>query len=236
MSQRTRVYRYDFRGHLLIPAAASGAGTPFVKADTSSAGSPTVQGANAGGLALTLDSTTEVQNVCVYMGDVLPFDIDDLVRCEIIAKGVATQDSATSMAFGLASARNDAIDSIAAHASFRTIGSNDVVVETDDGTNDKDDIATGVTLVAQFKRFAIDFTGIQTREPPLTSLGGKGNVAFLAGNSYGQLRRVASGTLFDMSNYSSGLQLYFQIQKTSDNNTDALTILEASVEVKLPYS
>jgi len=111
-----------------------------------------------------------------------------------------------------------------------------VVVETDDGTNDKDDIATGVTLVAQFKRFAIDFTGIQTREPPLTSLGGKGNVAFLAGNSYGQLRRVASGTLFDMSNYSSGLQLYFQIQKTSDNNTDALTILEASVEVKLPYS
>lgn len=236
MSQRTRNYQYDFRGHHLIPATASGAGTPFVKADTSAAGAPTVVGVDGGGVALTLAADVEVENLCLYMGDKLPFDIDDIIRAEFVVKGVAAQDSATQMAFGLCSARNDTIDSLAAHASFRTIGNNDVVVESDDGTTDKDDIATGITLGATFKRFAIDFSGMLTKEPPALSVGGKGNVQFFGGNSYGQLRRLASGTVFDMSAHTTGLQLYFQIQKTADSNVDALTVLECCIEVKLPNS
>jgi len=235
MSRQTRKYHYDFRGELALAAAGSGAGGPFVKADTSSAGAPTVGGLAGGGLRMLLASTTEVENLCVYMGDVLPFDIDDIISFEIVAKTIATLDSATSIAFGLCSARNDAIDSLAAHASFRCIGSNSVVVETDDGTNDNDDVATGLTLGATWKRFRMDFASRNTTiEPPSVSKGRKSNIEFYGANDNGSLRRVASGTRFDMSNYSSGLQIYAQLQKTSDANTDNLDILEACIEVSLP--
>jgi hypothetical protein len=232
MALQTRKIHYDFRGEIALAAAGSGAGGPFVKADTSASGSPTVGGLTGGGIQLKLASTSEVENLCVYMGDVLPFDIDDLISVEIIAKTVATLDSATSIAFGVCSARNDAIDSLAAHASFRCIGDNNVVVETDDGTNDNDDVATGLTLGTSWKRFAINFAERNTTmEPPSVSLGRKSNIGFYGANNNGSLRRVASGTRFDMSNYTSGLQLYAQIQKTADTNVDSLDILEMTVEV-----
>jgi len=235
MSQQTRVYRYDFRGHQLIPATASGAGTPFVKADTSAAGAPTMVGLNGGGIRLLLAADVEVENLCLYMGDILPFDIDEIIRASFIAKTIAALDATTQIAFGLASARNDDIDTIAEGAIFRCIGDNTVVVETDDGTNNNDDVATGLTLGATWKRFEINFAErITTVEPPSVSTGRPSNIGFYGANTYGSLRRVASGTRFDMSNYSSGLQLFAQIQKTADANTDNLDILEMEVEVNLP--
>lgn len=234
MARSTRCYRYDFRGEVAIAAAGSGAGGPFVKADTSVAGSPTVGGLAGGGVRLAFDSQAEAQNLCLYMGDVLPFDIDDIIRMSVIAKTVAALDSATSLAFGLASARNDAIDSIAEAALFRCIGDNNVVVETDDGTNNNDDVATGLTLGAAWKRFSIDFASRNTTiEPPSVSSGRKSNVEFYGSNDNGSARRVASGTRFDMSNYSGGLQLFAQLQKTSDANTDYLDILEFEIEVNV---
>lgn len=235
MSRQTRKYKYNFRGEHALAAAGSGAGGPFVKADTSSSGAPTIGGLNGGGLRMLLASTNEVENLCVYMGDILPFDIDEIIAVEFVVKTIASLDSATSLAFGLCSARNDAIDSLAAHASFRCIGDNSIVVETDDGTNDNDDVATGLTLGATWKRFRIDFASrITTLEPPSVSKGRKSNIEFYGANDNGSLRRVASGTRFDMSNYSSGLQLYWQLQKTADTNTDNFDILEAMVEVNLP--
>jgi len=235
MAQSTRKYRYDFRGELAIAAAGSGAGGPFVKADTSAVGSPTVSGLVGGGVRLALDPEAEIQNLCLYMGDVLPFDVDEIISVDIIARTVAALDSATSLAFGLAAARNDAIDSIAEAALFRCIGSNAVVVETDDGTNDNDDVGTGLTLDATWKRFAINFAERNTTvSPPSVSLGRKSNIGFYGGNAHGSQRRVASGTRFDMSNYSGGLQLFAQLQKTADANTDSLDILEMCVEVNLP--
>lgn len=235
MSLQTRKIHYPFRGELALAAAGSGAGSPFVKADTSAAGAPTVGGLTGGGLRMLLAADAEVENLCVYMGDVLPFDIDEIISVEFIVKTVAALDPASQVAFGLCSARNDAIDSLAAHASFRCIGSNAVVVETDDGTNDNDDVATGLTLGATWKRFRMDFASRNTTiEPPSVSKGRKSNIEFYGANDNGSLRRVASGTRFDMSNYSGGLQLYFQLQKTSDTNTDNLDILEATVEVNLP--
>lgn len=182
-------------------------------ADTSSAGTPTytVGGVN-GEATLAFDSQAEVQNVCLYQSDVLNYDIDLLQRIEFRVKVTAavggTLDSATSVAIGLASARNDAIDSITAHASIRAIGSNAIVVETDDGTTDKDDVATGVSFVSgTYKKCVIDFTG------------GSENVKF-----YIDGVRVAASTTFDMSAYTSGLQPYCQLQKTADANVDSVTI------------
>ena len=235
MSRQTARIKYHFRGEQALAAAGSGAGNPWVKADTSSAGSPTVGGLAGGGLRMILASTTEVENLCVYHGDVLSFDIDDIISAEFAVKTVATLDSATSIAFGLCSARNDDPDSLAAHASFRLIGSNSVLVETDDGTNDNDDVATGLTLGTGWKRFKIDFASRNTTiEPPSVSKGRKSNIEFYGSNDNGSLRRVASGTRVDMSNYSSGLQPYFQLQKTSDNNTDNLDLLYCIIEVGLP--
>jgi len=238
MSLQTRTYRYDFRGHHLIPTTAGNLGSPFSKADTSSAGAPTMLGLTGGGVRLLLASDNEIENLCLYMGDILPFDIDELISVEFVCKTVAAIDATTMLAFGVASARNDAIDTIGEQALFRMIGADSttaVVVETDDGTNNNDDVATGMTLGTTWKRFKIDFTErVTTQEPPTLSTGSKTNIGFYIANDNGSLRRVASGTQFNMTNYSGGLQLFAQIQKTADTNTDNLDILEATVEVKLP--
>ena len=235
MSKSSREYRYSFRGHNQIPLAAANVGGPFSKADTSAAGSPTIGGLAGGGLRLALDATNEVQNLCLYMGDVLPFDIDEIISVAIIAKTSATLNAVSSIAFGLASARNDAIDSIAEAALFRCIGNNNVVVESDDGTNNNDDVATGLTLGATWKKFQLEFASRNsTMEPPSVSLGRKSNIEFYGANDHGSHRRVASGTRFDMSNYAGGLQLFAQIQKTANVAADSLDILEMCVEVSLP--
>ena len=235
MARQTRKYCFDFRGHNVIPLAASNVGSPFSKADTSANGTPTMLGLLGGGLRLALEATNEVQNLCLFMGDVLTFDIDEIISFEIIAKTGASLNAATSLSFGLASARNDAIDSIAAHASFRCIGNNNVLVETDDGATDLDDIATGLTLGTNWKRFRIDFASRNTTvEAPSVSRGRRSNIEFYGANDNGSQRRVASGTRFDMTNYSSGLQIYAQIQKTASTAADFLDILEVCVETNLP--
>lgn len=235
MAKQTRLYRYDFRGHQEFPATASGAGTPWVIADTSAAGAPSFGGLTGGGYRMAFSNTNEIQNLCLYFGDVLSFDIDEIISAYFIMKTAAALDAATQLAFGLASARNNAIDSITEAALFRCIGNNSVVVESDDGTTNHDDIATGLTLGATWKRFSINFAErVSTMEPPSLSKGRKSHIGFYGANDHGSARRVASGTRFDMSEYAGGLQPFLQIQKTADTNTDNLDVLEIGVEVNLP--
>ena len=117
----------------------------------------------------------------------------------------------------MASARNDAIDSIANHASFRLIGSNSLVVETDDGTTDLDDKATGQSLSTTYKRFLIDFTG------------GKSDVKFYVNGI-----RCAASTTFSMAAATGSLQPYVQIQKTADSNVDFVHVDYVEVKAKRP--
>ena len=110
----------------------------------------------------------------------------------------------------MASARNDAIDTIGEAALFRVIGSGsttNLVVESDDGTNNNDDIATGTTLVNAYKKLVISFAN------------GTADVRFYVDGA-----RVAASQLFDMSNYTGGLQPYFQLQKSSDANANSVVI------------
>jgi hypothetical protein len=196
----------DFLGPQTLTASPGGSDLWDV-ADTSSAGTPTyVVGGTNGELTITLASTSEVENVCLFQSDVLNWDIDKLIHAEFRVKTVASLDSATSLAFGMCSARADDPDALAAHASFRLIGSNAIVCESDDAVTDKDDVATGTTLVATYKKFVIDFQD-------------KTDVKF-----YVDGVRVAASTTFDMSGYTAGLQPYVQIQKTADTNTDSVVI------------
>lgn len=203
---------FDFVGGPSSFTATAADNSPWRIADTSAAGTPTYAlgntGDDIGALTITFDSTNEIQNVCLYQGDILQYDIDACVDFNFRVKmGQATPDSATSLAFGVCSARNDAIDSIAAHASFRLIGSSAIVVETDDGTTDLDDKATGKTLVAAYQTFQISFAK------------GKSDVRFFVNGN-----PVATSVTFDMSAYTAGLQMYLQFQKTADTNVDAVTI------------
>lgn len=197
----------DFLGPQTLTASPAGSDRWDI-ADTSSAGTPTytVGGIN-GEATLAFDSQSEIQNVCLFQSDVLNYDIDKLISIEMRVKTTATLDSTTSLAFGLASARNDAIDSIAEAALFRLIGDNTLVVETDDGTTNNDDVATGASLSSTYKRFVISFES------------GTSDVRFYVDGA-----RVAASTTFDMSGYTAGLQPIVQIQKTADTNTDSVTV------------
>lgn len=235
MSVRTAIDRFRFRGAMLIPATASSDAGLFTKAITGAA-PPTVSVPSGGAAALAMTVDTQVQNACLYMGDVLPYDIDDLIRVEFIAKVSQTLDAASMLAFGVTGARNDAIDSIAQAALFRAIANNTIVLETDDGTNEVDDGGSdGGLITTSYKRFVIDFaSGVKTQSAPSLSLGGKADVQFYIDNANGSLRRVAKNTSHSMAAYSGNLQLFAQIQKTSADDLGTLSILQVEVEYKLP--
>ena len=208
----------DFFGAGTFLAAPLG-GDLWDITDTSTAGTPTyvyVDGSSSGEVALDFDSQEEIQNVCLSNKDILQFDIDKIQGAEFRVKmNQAAVDATTQVAFGLAGDRNDAIDTIAQAALFRVIGADSttaVVVETDDGTTNNDDVATGQTLINAYKTFKIDFSQ------------GTSDVRFFMDDGNGSLKRVAASTTFDMSAYTGSLQAYVQLQKTADANTDGVTI------------
>lgn len=178
--------------------------------DTSSAGTPTYL-CSADGAVLTLAANSEAEIVTLYQNDVLIWLANKLQHVEFVLK-VSGIDSVTTLVAGLASAQNDTADSVAANAWFRMEGSastSALVVETDDGTTDLDDKATGTTLAAVEKTLRIDFTN------------GLSDVRFFVDGE-----RVAASTTFDLSALSSsqGLQPFVQLQKASGTGTPAVTI------------
>jgi hypothetical protein len=82
-----------------------------------------------------------------------------------------------------------------------------VTAESDDGTIDRDDIATGQTLGTTYRKFGIDFSK------------GKSNVRFFIDNI-----PVATSTSFNMSASTSSLQPIIQIQKAANTNVNAVTL------------
>ena len=200
----------DFNGAVATFPTSADPATPWLVADTSSAGSP-VYTKGTSEATLTLAATSEVENVCLSFGDALDIDIDDIQRVEMRVKiSASTMTSGSTLVFGLGSARNDTPDSVTANAWFRMEGANSttlVYCESDDGVNDNDDKSSGVTLGTTFKEFVIDFTG------------GKSNVKFFIDG-----QRVASTTTFDMSNYTAGLQPIVQIQKAANTNANGVVV------------
>lgn len=208
----------DFNGAVATFPTSADPATPWLVADTSAAGTP-VYTKGTSEATLTLAATNEVENVCLSFGDALDIDIDDIQRVEMRVKiSASTFTSGSILAFGVGSARNDTLDSVAANAWFRMEGANSttlVYCESDDGVNDNDDKSSGVTLGTTFKEFVIDFTG------------GKSNVKFLIDG-----QRVASTTTFDMSNYSAGLQPIVQIQKAANTNTSGVVVDYVKITAK----
>ena len=193
-------------------------------ADTSSAGTPTYLciTEDGGAAKLTLAANSEAENVCLFQNDVLPFDVANLLRVDFIAQ-VAGVDSATVINFGVGSARADDEDTVAVHAWFKLEGATStsaLVVETDDGTTDNNDVATGTTLASVYKKCSIDF-----------SQGLKDIRFFVDGE------RVAASTKFDMSAITAGqnVQLMAQVSKASGTGVPSITIARVEVVYKYAY-
>lgn len=200
-------YVDDFFGTSATFPVSADPATPWLVVDTSSAGAPTYV-RNASNAVLTLASTSEVENVCLAHGDALSFDIDDLLSAEFRVK-VTGCTSGTTISWGMASARNDTPASMTALALFQMVGATsttDVTVQTDDDVTDTAPVSAATALSTTFKRFVIDFSN-------------KRDIKF-----YIDGVQVARSTTFTMAGYSSGLQPFIQIQKTSSANTDAVTI------------
>lgn len=183
--------------------------------DTSASGTPTYLAVNerGGGMKLTLAATSEAEIVTMYQNDVLFLDPRDLHWIEWTLK-VAGIDAVTTLVFGLASAQNDTADSVAANAWFRLEGSASltaILAESDDGTTDNDDKATGKSFGSDYLNFRIDFSSF-----------GIGDLRFFIDG-----QRVADGVLFPLTAYAgSFLQPFVQLQKASGTGVPSVTIAE----------
>jgi hypothetical protein len=191
--------------------ATAGSLSPLTIRDISVAGAPTygfVDGSSRGELSVAMATDVEIENLCLYQDDVLQFDIDKIIEVSWRVKlNQALLDSKSMFSVGVIGDRNDAIDSIAQSVLFRVVAASAAVtVETDDGTTETSLVATDTTLAAAYKTLTINFAA------------GTNDVRFFIDGE-----PVATATTFDMSAYTGKLQLFAQIQKTSDSNADGFT-------------
>lgn len=189
--------------------------------DTSSAGTPTYLCLtdDGGAAKLLLDNTSEAQVVTLYQNDVLPYDLALLQYVDFVAK-VGGVDSVTTIVFGVASAQNDTADSVTINAWFRMQGSastSALLLESDDGTTDYDDKATGATLSTTYKKFTIDFTQ------------GLSDIRFFIDGA-----RVGQSVTHTLASITAGqnVQLFVQLQKASGTGVPYIQLSQVSVQYK----
>lgn len=164
---------------------------------------------------MALASTGGSDRAYATFNDKLPFDIDDLISVEYLLK-IPSWNAASYGVFGVGSAYNADPDVVAASAWFKIVGGTNgrnLVIETDDGTTDRNDIATGIEVpLSTWMRLRMDFkSGIQSISPPAQSKGGKASVQFACTDAKGFMRHVRPNVHMDMSAYSGALQLYMGI-------------------------
>ena len=192
--------------------------------DTSAAGAPTYLCVteDGGAAQLTLASNSEAEIITLFQNDVLPLDLARLQSIWFIAR-VAAIDSVTQLAFGVANAQNDTLDTVGVNAWFRidgTVSTSAIVLETDDGVTDNDDNSSGgMTLGTGYKKFQIDFTG------------GVSNVRF-----YADGQPVGSET-FSLAGVTAGqnVQPFVQLQKASGTGVAQITIAQIGWEYGWSY-
>lgn len=178
--------------------------------DTSSAGTPTqTYEADETALTLACDSQSEAQ-VCGYdFGDKLQFDIDDnpifIARFKVPAITTAQE-----VVIGMGAAWTDTLDSNAAHAWLRLKANMNLLIETDDGTNDESEDSTVDLSADTYLWVKIDFADTA-------------NILFYTGAD-GKTWTARAPATFDMSNYTAGLQPMFAVLKSAGVTTPSISV------------
>ena len=222
MSKERVTRTFDFLGNPLIQVTASNDGGLWNKTIVKTSGAPTVAVAS-GKAKLLLTNNDEAQTAVLHWGDNLGLDIDQINSVDIYAKIGITLAATEDVIFGVAAAHNATANSVAAHAWFRALAADAIVCQTDDGTNDESESA-GISMSTTIRRYRIDFkTGIKSNVG-IASVGGKASVLFSGENASNLLRPVARSQQYDMSNYSSGFQLYARVDKTGGTGVPYLEI------------
>ena len=189
--------------------------------EVSAGGTPTeaiVANSSNGQFLLHSDTTNEDQDVVLYQPGNKTFDVSNGLIFEARINMAVAPGTGVCAVAGMCGDHDLDKDTTTEAAWFRWDASQVCKVETDDTTNDNDDVATGVTTVAgTYNVFRIDFTTLA-------------NVKFFIDGV-----RVATGTTFDMSNLTAGeqqMQPYFSLDKTAggvagggDINIDYVKIL-----------
>lgn len=159
--------------------------------------------------SLIIDADNNAEDAVLYMGDVRSFNVKAglVFECRL---AIATPGTGIAVVWGMAGDHNLAKDSVTEAAWFRMDASLALKVETDDTTNNNDDVSTGETLTTgAYHVFKIDFTDIS-------------DVRFyLDGAS------VATGTTYDMSNLTDAegmMQPYFSLDKATGTGTASMLI------------
>ena len=163
-----------------------------------------------GQFLLHLAATNEAEDAVLYHGDNKTFDVGNGLIFEARVNMAVAPGVGVCAVFGMCGDHNLDKDTVTEAAWFRFDASLVCKVETDDTTNNNDDIATGHTAVAgTYDIYRIDFTDLT-------------DVKFFINGA-----RVATGTTFDMSNLTAGeqqMQPYFSLDKTSGTGLGDINI------------
>jgi hypothetical protein len=213
MSKRDFViFQDDFTGANTYPFAA-GVG-PWAVKKTAAAGTPTaaiVTPGSSGEIALTLEATSEAQNLGLCFFDNLVFDITKLKRIIWVAKLSAVLSAVQTACFGLAGAQNNTNTSMVG-ALFNIVGdaaANALICRT------KHSIGSGLT-VNQASATVLSTTMLELE----IDLNDKKNVKFYVA---GQRLLPQPTAKFDLSGMTGGVQPIAQINKASGTGVPVLT-------------
>ena len=183
--------------------------------DVNDATAAIVADSSNGQFLLHLAATEEAEDAVLYQNDNKTFDVGNGLIFEARINMAVSPGSGVCAVFGMCGDHDLDKDTITEGAWFRFDASLVCKVESDDTTNNNDDVATGHTAVAgTYDIYRIDFTDLS-------------DVKFFINGA-----RVATGTTFDMSNLLAAeeqMQPYFSIDKASgaglgDMNIDYVKI------------
>src|SRR3990167_7689314 len=182
-------YPVQFVEDFLGTAILSDGTTIWNKVDVGTATEAIVTDSSNGQFLLHLAANDEAEDAVLYHGDNKTFDVGNGLIFEARVDMAVSPGTGVTAVFGMCGDHNLDKDTVTEAAWFRFDADLAADVETDDTTNNNDDISTGHTAVAgTYDIYRIDFTTIA-------------DVKFFINGT-----RVATGTTFDMSNLSAAEQ------------------------------
>jgi hypothetical protein len=200
-------------GSDFLQASGGALAAPFAVQDTSAGGSPVkdfVDDAVNGEYKILQAATDEAENLTLYFGDqlVIPANKGWVFQCRVkIDMDTAPWSADQRIVWGVGSARNATLDSMTLNAWFKLDGASlAIVVESDDGTTDTNDQATGVSLVDNtYISLRIDGTNLSA-------------VQFLIDQEAGDGFVLVGTTSMPLA--TANLQIFMEMQKDAGTETE----------------
>jgi hypothetical protein len=224
MNNQVLTHRWDFRRKLVLSDS-----TPYDGLLQRKTGTPPALQTWNGALVVALNATNEAQVNGVFMGDVLPFRIQDVNHIRV---RVAADDfgAGVSAVFGVIAAANDTIASITERLLWRIDADNAVHVDWRNGGTG----ASGSELGTTFKEFVFDLqAGVLMRSPrEAGSVGRRADVLAQMSGSNGQLKPVLRNKIITLAAYAGNVQPFIQIQKAAGTGAGAIYVESMEIDVR----